>query len=114
MQAAGKRTGFIAKLWDILENERNNQAITWCPEGDGIWVVDRAQLKIVLQTYFSHKNFSSFQRQLNYFGFKHKGRCVYMHPQFCRDDQHTALQIVRKVRTYLSGADWTLNFKMVF
>ena len=50
----------------------------------------------VFAKYFRHRRLSSFQRQLNYFGFRHSAPGTYMHPSFLKHDQKSAFQISRK------------------
>jgi hypothetical protein len=73
---------FLLKLREILARE-DPALISWGPDGR-ITVGDPARLGAeVLARYFRHGNLSSFQRQLNYFGYyklEGKGRlaaCVY-------------------------------------
>ena len=73
---------FLLKLREVLARE-DPAVISW--DGDGkITIGDPKRLgDEVLTRYFRHGNFSSFQRQLNYFGYykvQGKGRlsaCVY-------------------------------------
>ena len=73
---------FLLKLREVLARE-DPAVISW--DGDGrITIGDPKRLgDEVLARYFRHGNFSSFQRQLNYFGYykvQGKGRlaaCVY-------------------------------------
>lgn len=73
---------FLLKLRELLTQE-DPAVISWDDEGR-ITINDPGQLSSdVLIRYFRHNNFSSFQRQLNYFGYykiSGKGkleRCVY-------------------------------------
>lgn len=89
---------FLRKLWTILNNDCYSEAVAWDAEGTSFEIKDRGLLSDVLAEHFRHRKFSSFQRQLNYFGFKHVGRGVYMHPAFMKKDPDGALRIARKTR----------------
>ena len=54
----------------MLQEQR--EVLTWDPDG-GIIIHDRQRLEATLSVYFRHNRFTSFQRQLNNFGF-HKKR----------------------------------------
>lgn len=67
---------FVIKLYQMLKEDE----IGWDPEG-GIIIEDRQRLEASLSVYFRHNRFTSFQRQLNNFGFhKKRGRKAYGHP----------------------------------
>ena len=80
---------FLLKLREVLARE-DPAVISW--DGDGkITIGDPKRLgDEVLTRYFRHGNFSSFQRQLNNFGFKKiegKGKltpCMYVAMPFMR------------------------------
>ena len=61
---------FVIKLYQMLQEQR--EVLTWDPDG-GIIIHDRQRLEATLSVYFRHNRFTSFQRQLNNFGF-HKKR----------------------------------------
>ena len=61
---------FVVKLYQMLQEQR--EILTWDPNG-GIIIHDRKRLEAKLSMYFWHNRFTSFQRQLNNFGF-HKKR----------------------------------------
>ncbi|CDK28711.1 unnamed protein product [Kuraishia capsulata CBS 1993] len=64
-----KRPAFVTKLWDMVNDEKNNDYIRWMPDGKSFQVLSRETfLKDVLPKYFKHKNFASFVRQLNMYG----------------------------------------------
>lgn len=90
---AGGPAVFLLKLWDILENANfNGEAIAWCATGEGFEVKDQKLMaEKVLPIMFRHNNFASFQRQLNYFGFRKKDKTtrgtVYAHPLWRQSDQ---------------------------
>ena len=64
---------FLHKLWTMLDRnvEDNSQILAWDAEGMRFEVYNIEEMQThVLPRYFRHSKFSSFQRQLNYFGFK--------------------------------------------
>ncbi|CAK4613232.1 hypothetical protein Ae201684P_000347 [Aphanomyces euteiches] len=94
---------FLASLFDLLSKE-DPAVIRWCEDGKSFGIFNVAVLEAyVLPTYYRHNNFSSFQRQLNYFGFRRilKPRMFepgtfYAQPFFLRDDPSKMLLIKRK------------------
>ncbi|EQC39248.1 hypothetical protein SDRG_03453 [Saprolegnia diclina VS20] len=94
---------FLATLYEILTKERPS-TISWCHDGKAFVVYDYDAMEShILPTYFRHNKFASFQRQLNYFGFRklHKAKendysSVYCQPNFIRDDPNRMLLIKRK------------------
>ena len=56
-----------------------SEVIAWDPEG-GIVIEDRQRLEATLSVYFRHNRFTSFQRQLNNFGFHKKRRGAFSTP----------------------------------
>ena len=67
-------TPFLIKLWQILSDPDNQEAIHWNPDGQGFTIEDPDALEEILVGYFRSKLFSSFLRQLNYFTFKKTGK----------------------------------------
>ncbi|GMF32398.1 unnamed protein product [Phytophthora lilii] len=60
---------FVKTLYDMLQNE-DQRILSWSVDGSHFQVYDVPQLETeVLRKYFKHGKFSSFQRQLNNFGF---------------------------------------------
>ena len=79
---ARKRPDFVLKLYRMLKE--CPELITW--ENGLIVMPSPSRLERILPNYFRHGKFTSFQRQLNNFGFRKyaeagKGTCVYV-----RDD----------------------------
>ncbi|ETW05580.1 hypothetical protein H310_03324 [Aphanomyces invadans] len=90
MQSAkANQPRFLSTLAQMLANE--DTAVTWAENGTCIHFHSMHYFsQHVLPRYFRHKQWSSFQRQLNYYGFRKKpirdnipsGGCVYWHPHF--------------------------------
>ncbi|CAM9798622.1 unnamed protein product, partial [Discosporangium mesarthrocarpum] len=96
-RAAGQ--GFAAKLYDILEHV-SPDIIKWTPSGQAFRVVNFSRFsEEVLVKYFRHNKFSSFQRQLNLYGYRKviKGPDAggYMHPSFRRGHPESLGEVKR-------------------
>lgn len=64
-----KRPVFVLKLWNILNDPKNHEYIQWTPDGQNFTIMSKENFEnIVLPKYFKHKNYSSFVRQLNMYG----------------------------------------------
>jgi hypothetical protein len=94
---------FLRFLFQILEVE-DPGIITWSHEGTAFQIVQPEELaNQILPKYFKHNKVSSFQRQLNYFGFKkwtktQTNTCTFSHPFFLRADKDRMKLIKRKER----------------
>mmetsp|Transcript_16192 Transcript_16192/g.49472 ORF Transcript_16192/g.49472 Transcript_16192/m.49472 type:complete len:446 (-) Transcript_16192:388-1725(-) len=80
---------FPRKLFELLQKEPAN-VISWDAEGETFAIQDMdAFTAQSLERYFKHHKFTSFQRQLNLYGFRKiaKGERTgyYVHPHFQRD-----------------------------
>jgi len=61
---------FVRKTYEILSDESNKNIVSWSPSGRSFVVWDTTEFaERVLPRYFKHKNFCSFVRQLNTYGF---------------------------------------------
>ncbi|KAE8885125.1 hypothetical protein PF005_g16362 [Phytophthora fragariae] len=95
---------FLRFLFQILEVE-DPDIITWSHEGTAFQIIQPEELASqILPRYFKHNKVSSFQRQLNYFGFKKWTKtqtniCTFSHPFFLRADKERMKLIKRKERT---------------
>ena len=88
------KEAFPAKLFALLEN--GGAAIGWQPNGDAFSVFDSAKFADLLPLYFKHKKLSSFQRQLNLYGFRReKDSGSYSHPMFLRGRRDLLKEIKR-------------------
>eukprot|EP01084_Bolivina_argentea_P263526 446063_1 len=86
---------FLPSLWDLLMNEEVGDVIKWSPEGDCFFVYDPCRFeRDVGMKYFKHAHFSSFQRQLNLYGFK-KIDGAYHHEYFKRENPENIRLIMR-------------------
>ncbi|XP_054810695.1 heat shock factor protein HSF24-like [Prosopis cineraria] len=62
---------FLTKTYQLVDDERTNDVISWSESGDTFVVWKQADFaKDLLPNYFKHNNFSSFVRQLNTYGFR--------------------------------------------
>ena len=98
-----KPESFLSKLFDILNNTNNNSAISWDSEGKKIVISDIVKLcNEVLPKFYNHKNYSSFIRQLNLYGF-HKTRGIldnsekYEHEKFTKNITKEEIKQISKV-----------------
>ena len=109
-----KPSSFIAQLWAILAEPSHAHVVAWHAAGTEFEVKLPKRMREVLPLYFKHNNFSSFQRQLNYFGFRKCGQgpdgigCSYAHDCFRRDrpellTQHVSRELVPGARGMRRG-----------
>ncbi|KAF0696763.1 Aste57867_12522 [Aphanomyces stellatus] len=101
---------FLSSLFEILSKE-DAAVIGWCDDGKAFAVYDYDTMeRHILPTYFRHNKYASFQRQLNYFGFRklHKAKdsdhySVYCQPYFVKNDPGRMLLIKRKTHRVKSN-----------
>jgi hypothetical protein len=94
----------------MLSTTENTDIIAWDSCGSKFEIKRPQEMSDdVLPKYFRHKKFSSFQRQLNYFGFKKVGRgefgSFYSHSLFNRDHPEEVLKIRRRTNKKKSDKD---------
>jgi hypothetical protein len=86
----------------MLEEEKFPECISWSVDGTSFTVSNPQELEQrVLPSYYKSSKFSSFQRQLNYFGFKKvkKRGYMYTHEQFMKGNKDKLIEIKRKPNT---------------
>ncbi|CAD8212481.1 unnamed protein product [Paramecium octaurelia] len=92
---------FLQKTYDILENPQLQDIVGWNEDGSGFLVKNVIAFQDqVLPMYFKHRNFASFVRQMNMYGF-HKSRSdlkenEFIHPHFKKDQRNLLKKIKRK------------------
>ena len=100
-----KSQSFLSRLFDILSNSNYNSVISWDEEGKKVVIYDVTKLcKDILPKFYKHRNYSSFIRQLNLYGFhKYKGIIdnleIYEHEAFNKNiTKEQIRQITKKAR----------------
>ncbi|RHY00653.1 hypothetical protein DYB25_000931 [Aphanomyces astaci] len=94
---------FVQSLHSMLQLE-DATIIRWTPDGHAFEILDQRLLAArILHRYFRHTKYASFQRQLNYFGFrkwpKQKAAiCTYSQLHFSRDNPADLHRIKRRVK----------------
>ncbi|OQR83328.1 hypothetical protein THRCLA_10964 [Thraustotheca clavata] len=92
---------FLRSLYRMLDSE-DPSIITWSHDGTAIQILSERRLeKEILRKYFNHEKASSFQRQLNNFGFRkwtktQSNVCTFSHPYFLRTQPELLVHVVRK------------------
>ena len=91
---------FLIKLSAILMDE-NAEIIRWSLDGRSFQIHDIEALEnTILQQYYKHRKWTSFQRQLNYFGFgkwtkTQSNLCTFSHPDFLKNEPERMKNICR-------------------
>ena len=62
------RAQFVVKLFDLLQSGQHAKIVSWYKDAFVIWNRQEFANK-VLPTLFNHSNFSSFERQMNFYSF---------------------------------------------
>lgn len=88
---------FPLKLFDVIDIA-DPSIIRWINEGTAFKVFDIQKFEsTLLPKYYRHNKFSSFQRQLNIYGFKRLSRGdsagAYAHPKFLQNQREQVKEI---------------------
>ena len=68
-----KKNTFPYKLYDMLEDPANKNAITWSDHGSSFNIIDSNLMEGILRKYFRHSNVYSFLRLAYSWGFRKIG-----------------------------------------
>ncbi|XAR72179.1 hypothetical protein NMG60_11018731 [Bertholletia excelsa] len=62
---------FLLKCYEMVDDQSTDTLISWSSAGDSFIILDVTEFESeLLPKYFKHRNFSSFIRQLNIYGFR--------------------------------------------
>ncbi|KAG7393625.1 hypothetical protein PHYPSEUDO_007462 [Phytophthora pseudosyringae] len=91
---------FLLHLHQMLRRE-DPKILRWADDGLAFQIRDKeAMTTQILPKYFKNKNFSSFQRQLNYFGFRKWSKARAQFPTYSREhftrDNFSEMSLVKR------------------
>ena len=102
----GAPQAFPRKVFEIL-SEQPAEIISWTPSGLAFMIHDMPRfVSEVLQKYFAHQKFSSFQRQLNLYGYRRiepggdEPAGSYYHPSFRQDGEDLVGEVRRTPQSH--------------
>ncbi|EDR10420.1 uncharacterized protein LACBIDRAFT_147701, partial [Laccaria bicolor S238N-H82] len=119
---------FLQKLYEMVNEPKNAELICWSVAGDTFFVLDHERFAHeVLGRWFKHRNFSSFVRQLNMYGFHKiphlqqgvlksdddKEHWNFVHPNFRRDQPDLLCLIQRKKQMPQPGDEGVLDIHSI-
>ena len=94
---------FLDRLYTMMEDSSIEPVVQWTTDGNAINIRNIAKFtEEVLPAYYKHKNYSSFIRQLNMYGFnkmRHpEGEDIYANRYFKKGCRNDLRKINRKIR----------------
>ena len=95
--SSGRLNKFVRRLHEMLNAERNSQVVEW---RRGLLILHSVDdfTNVMLPRYFNTRNFKTFRRQLNYYGFVHLRSFV------VADSKTTALWVNQELADHGSDA----------
>ncbi|KAL8218553.1 hypothetical protein R6Q57_021926 [Mikania cordata] len=90
---------FLSKCYEMVDDPSTDALISWSLSNDSFIVWNEAEFTSeLLPKYFKHSNYSSFQRQLNIYGFRKTDtdRWEFANDGFIKDQRHLLKSINRK------------------
>lgn len=99
---SGKVSKFILRLYEMINSSKNISTITWVDSGSSFAILNTSSFTSeLLKKHFKHKNYSSFVRQLNLYGFNKERDTgelqVYSNPNFLKNHGERLILIRRRV-----------------
>jgi heat shock transcription factor 1 len=123
--AANNVPAFLAKLWQMVNDARTDNIISWSPDGRSFVIHDQTTFaQTQLPYYYKHSNMSSFVRQLNMYDFhkvvgvesgglksEKQEEMEFQHQFFLKGMKGLLTNIKRKVSSANRGAQFLPNLK---
>ncbi|KAF7049925.1 hypothetical protein CFC21_058375 [Triticum aestivum] len=99
---------FLTKVYDMVSDAATDKVMSWTDAGNSFVIWDaHAFERDLLSRHFKHRNFSSFIRQLNTYGFRKvdPDRWEWANEGFLRGQKHLLKIIKRKKRPQEAGRE---------